>query len=144
MTKLNLDQLAAQTAQAIVDDPTLESKAKETENLLTKALGVLQEQGVYAGMLFLYSRTSSDDIKVARVARRKLIALLTSDKLLFYNTAETPSSADSDNAQKILKFYADRVCDNLEQLLVVKDLYEQTLIYARYGAKAARKDSDNG
>ena len=36
----------------------------------------------------------------------------------------------------ILKHVADQVCEKLELLLLVKNLFEQTLIYARYGAKA--------
>jgi hypothetical protein len=30
----------------------------------------------------------------------------------------------------------DSVCNDLDKLLLVKQLWEQTLIYARYGAKA--------
>ena len=40
-------------------------------------------------------------------------------------------------AQEALKFYSDRVTAHLDTLLLVRDLYEQTLIYARYHAKAA-------
>jgi len=43
------------------------------------------------------------------------------------------------NARKpeILKHISDIVCANLDPLLLVKELYEQTLIYARYGARSA-------
>jgi len=36
----------------------------------------------------------------------------------------------------VLKFVTDQICGDLNRLLLVKQLWEQTLIYARYGAKA--------
>ena len=64
----NLDRLAAQTAQAIVNEGAGKDGkgAEKLENMATKALGVVQENGVYAGMLFLYSR--------GRTPRRKSFA----------------------------------------------------------------------
>lgn len=125
MKQLNLDQLAAQSAQQIVAD----GKA-DIENLITKTLGVLQEQGVYACLLFLFSRTS-DEKSLAAKARPHLYALL----------KELPAFAASDiSDQNALQFFANTVCGDLDTLLLVKDLYEQTLIYARYGAKAAGKE----
>ena len=124
MVKLNLDQRAAQYAQKIVDDGQ-----SGLENLVTKTLGVLQEQGVYACLLFLFSRTSNEK-SLAKEIRPHLYALL---KEL---PAFRESAIDDSNA---LAFFADTVCDKLDTLLLVKELYEQTLVYARYGAKAADK-----
>jgi len=124
MTKLNLDQLAAQYAQKIVAD----GKA-DIENLITKTLGVLQEQGVYACMLFLFSRTSNEK-SLAEKTRPHLYNLL---KAL-------PMFADKEiTDQNALEFFAGTVCDDLDTLLMVKEALEQMLIYARYGAKAAGK-----
>lgn len=122
MTNLNLDQLAAQYAQKIVADG-----GKEIEILITKALGVLQEQGVYACMLFLFSR-SGNEKALANKIRPHLYDLL--KKLPDFANA---SIGDNNG----LEFFANTVCDKLDTLLLVKELYEQTLIYARYGAKAA-------
>lgn len=126
MTTLNLDQLAAQYAQKIVGDT-----GKEGEILITKTLGVLQEQGVYAMMLFLFSRTGNEK-GLAEKTRPHLYTLL--KQLPKFND----SNLDDDNA---LKFFANTVCGDLDTLLLVKELYEQTLIYARYGAKAAKEES---
>lgn len=121
MKQLNLDQLAAQYAQKIVAD----GKA-DIENLITKSLGVLQEQGVYACLLFLFSRTGNEK-NLAEKTRPHLYDLL---KAL-------PVFADKEiTNQNALQFFADTVCNDLDTLLLVKELYEQTLIYARYGAKA--------
>ncbi len=124
MKQLNLDQLAAQYAQKIVADGR-----KGLENLITKTLGVLQEQGVYACLLFLFSRTSIEK-SLADTTRPHLYNLL----------KELPAFQQSEiNDQNGLQFFSDTVCSNLDTLLVVKELYEQTLIYARYGAKAEDK-----
>lgn len=130
MKALILDQLAAQYAQKIVTASLQTGSAKEIEILITKTLGVLQEQGVYACLLFLFSRTSKEK-GLAEKVRPQLYNLL---KML-------PTFTDEElTDQNALQFFADTVCDDLDTLLLVKELYEQTLIYARYGAKAARKE----
>lgn len=127
MSHLNLDQLAAQYAQKIVADC-----GDGLENLITKTLGVLQEQGVYACMLFLFSRTGNEQ-KLAKKVRSHLYDLL---KLLpVFADQEVPDNNE-------LKFFANKVCTDLDTLLLTKELYEQTLIYARYGAKAAEKSEN--
>lgn len=146
MTTLNLDQKAAQYAQDMVRKAGAE-KVKDPvgtlERLVTKTLGVLQEQGVYAIMLFLFSRTG-DEKEIAPAIRAPLLRLL-QDKA---NQHELPAFKDKEvpvddaNAQTVLPFYSDHVCEKLDTLLLVKDLYEQTLIYARYGAKAAREGAE--
>jgi hypothetical protein len=122
----NLDFLAAQTAQQIIVT-TGSFKASEVDNLATKALGVLQENGVYAAALFLYSR-SSTDAKIAPFVRQQLLGLAAQEVLI--------RPAPADQAQEALKFVTDHICNELDTLLLVKQLWEQTLIYVRYGAKA--------
>jgi len=133
---LNLDRLAAKRAQAMVEaaqQATANKKSVETlERLSTKALGVLQEQGVYAMMLFLFSR-SSDEAQIAPLIRTQLFEALRG--LPSLSRGEIPQAGT--DAQTALRFYADEVLNDLDTLLLVRDLYEQTLIYARYGAKAA-------
>jgi hypothetical protein len=142
MSKLNLDQLAAMYAQNIVNQTKeKDSKLIDTlERLITKTLGVLQEQGVYAAVLFLYSRTG-DETKVAPTIRNQFFRLL-QDKESSYEIpafkGKTVPLNDAD-AKTALFFFTEEVCNNLSTLFLVKDLYEQTLIYARYGAKAAKE-----
>ena len=159
---LNLDKLAAQQAQEMVrkvreeaereaedrgrqagkspeeierDKQVLREKRTETlERLATKTLGVLQEQGVYAMMLFLFSRTS-DEAKVAECCIRPQLYQVLKALPAFQNDADVPD--DEADAETALKFYTEKILDDLDTLLLVRDLYEQTLIYTRYGAKAA-------
>lgn len=139
----NLDYWAADAAQKIVREtsqpivPTNDSsprmpKKEEVENLVTKTLGVVQENGIYAGMLFLWSRTGKADEAIALRIRGELLALLT-DRLGI--TPADSEKADADNAETLV-YLNNRVCRELDTLVMVKQLWEQTLIYARYGAKA--------
>jgi len=133
----NLDTLAAQTAQEIVrgvipqEDTDATKKAAALDNVATKTLGVLQENGVYAATLFLYSR-SNTDAKIALFVRTRLLGLAAHEVL------NRPEPADQ--APEALKFVTDHICNDLDTLLLVKQLWEQTLIYVRYGAKARKEE----
>ncbi len=122
----NLDTLAAETAQKIIAD-TQNFKASEVENLATKALGVLQENGVYAATIYLYSRTGAD-AKIAPSVRSQALALIAAEVV----RQATPA----DRADVALRFVTDHIANDLDTLLLVKQVWEQTLIYVRYGAKA--------
>ena len=122
----NLDLHAAKAAQAIING-TKGQAATDVENLVTKALGVLQENGVYAALLYLYSRSNATEKPIAERTREELLGL--TRKLI------SPGSVPK-QAEEALKILTDEICDNLDRLLLVKQLWEQTLIYARYGAKA--------
>ena len=124
----NLDLIAAQTGQNIITGTKgKKCEATNVENLVTKALGVLQENGVYASMLYLYSRSNAIERPIAEECRSNLLLILSELNL---KVAPRP------NASIALKFLTDNVCSNLDRLLLVKQLWEQTLIYTRYGAKA--------
>lgn len=140
-TTLNIDQLAARYAQNMLSSTQNDKKSIDTLNrLVTKTLGVLQEQGVYAMMLFLFSRTG-DEKNNAPYIRKELIEMLR--KLPVFSNVDIPNSKSNDagkSDQDVLEFYSsDNVIGDIDTLFLVRDLYEQTLIYARYGAKAATK-----
>ena len=124
---LNLDRIAARYAQKIIES-TAEKKAKDVENLVTKALGVLQENGIYACILYLLSRKQEKEKEIARVVQGKLYDLAVNKLNFETGNGETP--------EEVLKFYSETVCKELEPLLLAKEVFEQTLIYARFGAKA--------
>lgn len=136
MSKIeNLDSTAAQYAQKIVNQKNI--KAKDLENQITKSLGVLQEQGIYALMLFLFAQ----DNNATKAIYENLIELLQHIDLESIDEGSWPTRNDGNeyNHQQVLKFYSDNILKGLDKLFLVRDLYEQTLIYARYGAKASGK-----
>lgn len=135
---MNLDFEAVRIAQEIIKQtneeiiPLINGHRKpsknEVENLVTKSLGVLQENGVYACMLYLYSRTNAPDKAIEKKISKLLLKLTE-------NIGKKPLP-DSATNNDVLLFLTDEICNDLDTLLFVKQLWEQTLTYARYGAKA--------
>lgn len=121
---MNLDLEAARAAQEIISGK--KQSAKDMENLITKTLGVLQENGVYACMLFLYSRTGNSD-EISKHVRQKLLQMT---ELL------EKKPVKQDKSEDVLKFLTENLCNDIDTLILTKKLWEQTLTYARYGAKA--------
>jgi hypothetical protein len=134
----NLDKLAAQHAQRIIRN-TNDRKKSDVENVLTKSLGVIQEQGIYAGMLYLLSRGDKER-PIAMAVRSELVGLLRESDLAPFGLAY---SGNLDDEQAVLDHFADRVCSaSVQTILFIKELFEQTLTYGRYGAKARLDEPD--
>ena len=116
----NLDLACAKTGQAIAEKPS-----KELEKLVTSALAVLEEQGVYA--LFLFLETRGND--AAKIIEQNLHELLKKtprqDPLLLGNGDVFTS--------------LQRMSEDLDKLLLARDLLRQALVYARYHARGPQK-----
>jgi hypothetical protein len=122
----NLDRLAAQHAQAVVKQAN-----SDIETTVNKALGVLQEDGVYACFLYLLAKEKEN----GKVVVAEMLDLL--EKLGFgWNKPKTQEGNDDLSYDAVLKHITDRVTQDLERLLLTKETLEQMLIYTRYGAKA--------
>ena len=154
--KPTLDYLAAKTAQEIAsvigvrvkNDKKVE--ANDLETLATKALGVLQSQGVYALALFLFSRSGKETDPSQMKSEERVATQLLSWLWFLRNPIQALSSLQkknkkfepdksyeeiNNNKKEMLEAFAE-LSQDLDTLLLVRDLYEQTLIYARYHAKA--------
>lgn len=133
-TTQNLDRLAAQHAQKLI------VKAKEAkdapgdmDNAVTKTLGVLQENGIYAACLFLLSRPQREQDR-ARMIVHQMLAILCD---LPFDWQMPPN----EKADTVLAFITDTVtkgegAQGTQRLVLAKETLEQMLIYARYSAKA--------
>ncbi|HXH13907.1 MAG TPA: hypothetical protein VNP04_29570 [Alphaproteobacteria bacterium] len=139
-----LDRLAAKTLQDIIDARGSASDSL-VENVATKAWGVLQEQGVYAAVLFLLSRPDTER-DIANIIVTHLLQLLGHQDLTnlgaAYPNAAITSQWVQRNKQNIFRHFAEGVNGNqgvatdLQRLMAVRSLFERTPIYVRYGAKA--------
>lgn len=135
----NLDRLAAQKAQQLIVSAQNDGeKAKDIENSATKALGVLQENGIYAAALYLMSRPG-DEQKRSRLILQTMLDLLAA---LPFGWPPTQAA----NSTTVLTLLVDQVTNaadaaGVERLLLAKDTLEQMLIYTRYSAKAWRQES---
>lgn len=122
MSMNNLDRLCAEYGYRIAVE-VYQAIGKGAENHITKSLGVLQEDGVYAFFLYQESR-GADQLKALAA------------ELL--NKAEIESFAPvSDPLEAIRK--EKGLADDLDNLLLAKRLLEQGMIYARYHAKAVEE-----
>ena len=113
----NLDLACAKMGKEIADNPS-----KELENLITSALAVLEEQGVYA--LFLFLKMQGKNLGQTICGR------------LYDFLKETPQvspllSKDGNNIFNALQ----QLGKDLDRLLLSRDLLRQTLVYARYHAR---------
>jgi len=133
--ELNLEVFAARCAQSLV---RRSPEAKNADNMATKALGVLQENGVYASALFLASR-KGDEKEQADVVLDEMLKLL--DELSQKGKFGWPEKPSVGNSEKVFQYISENIAVNLERLLLAKETLEQMLIYARYGAKAAAKEA---
>jgi len=114
---LNLDYLAAKHAQEFIQNAS--GKGSDIENEVTKALGVLQENGVYACFLYLQANKKNNSASLIEKMRELLESLGIKNK----------------SGQDELTF-AQNISADLHTLLLAREALEQMLIYARYGAKA--------
>ncbi|BAZ83734.1 hypothetical protein PN497_08995 [Sphaerospermopsis kisseleviana CS-549] len=130
----NLDRLAAQHAQSIITN-TKNQKVSDIENTVTKALGVLQEDGVYACFLYLLAKEKANGQAVVQ----EMLNLL--QKLGFEWNKPQKNGTNDLTSSVVLKHITDNVTQDLERLLLTKEILEQMLIYARYGAKARQEET---
>lgn len=116
----NLDLACARTGQAIAEKPS-----KELEKLVTSALAVLEEQGVYALFLFLKTRGG----KAAPTIEQKVREFLKT----------TPQRAPLLSGDGDVFALLQSMSEDLDKLLLARDLIRQALVYARYHARVPQK-----
>lgn len=126
---MNLDFLCMKTAQGMV---ACEGKAGDKENVATKSLGVLLENGPYGLMLYLETYSWQKDI--AKHYRDKLLSLCEEERIHAYLNSgnKVPTEGDFSAVTDWLR----SVAQDLDSYLFVKQLWQQSLTYARYHAKA--------
>jgi hypothetical protein len=122
----NLDRLCAEYGYKFAEEikETFNSDAKKAESLITKALGVLQEQGLYAFALFCESRGSTE--KEGAEKMKEITTELLKDKLGLISNGDLLEEIRKD----------DGLASRLDDLLLAIQVLEKSLIYAKYHAKA--------
>ena len=151
---INLDRIAAEASQSILNCIGVSAKsralqAKDIERLTTNALGVLQEQGLYAFFLYLLSKSGEKDEEkeleideaASCVIMTRLLSLLNQPELkhlsaAFANGWDRKSAQINNHKKELLQHVSGQIGGDLRRLLMVKTLFEKALIYTRYGAKA--------
>lgn len=121
----NLDKLCAEYGYRFADEIKKANNfdAKKAESLVTKALGVLQEQGLYAFLLFCESRGTAEKAGADKI---KEITAKLLKKLQFISGNDLLEEIRKDNG----------LASRLDDLILAIQVLEKSLIYARYHAKA--------
>ena len=138
MPGINLEQVAAAQAREAVTQAQGQSMVDTLERVATKALVVLQEQGVYALLLYLYARPKSET-ETARLVRASLFAAW---KALPDAAPEVESLSGETRALNALGVLEQHLMSDFHRLMLVRELFEQTLIYTRYAARAVKPSND--
>ncbi|MBP9217480.1 MAG: hypothetical protein KBD39_04880 [Sterolibacterium sp.] len=132
---LNLEPLAALAANEMAGhDP---AAANQAENMITKSLAILAEQGLYAFGLFLASRKRKEDQTHAMQINAEARRLLKSTRLASEEQLRAPSVPDF--YRSLSKPQGNETpAEALRRMLLTKQLLETTLTYGRYAAKALK------
>lgn len=123
MSGMNLDQLCAKYGWEIANQ-VHQAIGKQAENHITKSLGILQEDGVYAFFLYQVSRGAREKPGADKLKEQATYFLRKAGIEAFRNIGDP------------LQAVREQLANDLDQLLLAKRLLEQALIYARYHAKA--------
>jgi len=114
MTVQNLDAACAKLGAPL--------GTHDAENRITKALGVLEEQGVYALFLYLHARENKWG----------------SDALATFLGQNPTTQTALLGTNNDLFAALQQLAGDLDKLLFARDLLHRALVYARYHAKAAQ------
>lgn len=112
----NLDLKCAELGQRLA------ARSDVSETLLTDALGVLDEQGLYAAFLYLKARGGDGGQAVNEAANGFLKSLKWSNQ---------PAEQERD-----VMATTKGLSKDLDDLLLARDLVRQALVYGRYHIKA--------
>ena len=138
---MNLDALCARFGYQVIEDVAPEGQLPKRdkarlERTLTKGLGVLQEEGVYAFFLFLaYFAGQPENMGASELARRARELLKETDPALL--------TCGQDGVRGDFRALQD-LATRMDDLLLAHQLLGQMLVYARYHAKALQESQSKG
>jgi len=152
MSILNLEPICAKWGRTMIEAPTKDNSLASQENIIAKALGVLAENGLYAMGIFLFSCDKKDYGE--RALNTYLAGLWRECGLLYAEEDLVGEAATLTDVQQeefddfvfrerdtldkatMLAVIEKKIATDLPRLILAKKLAEQTMIFARYHAKA--------
>ena len=131
-----LDMKCAEYGNKIVEEIGNASEKNKIETIITKTLGVLQEDGVYAFALYSKSKSGNEttEKRTAMTIYNKSCELLKVVKIRLL----------PENCNDLISGIRENLANDLDNLFLAKELLERTLVYARYHAKALGNDTSGG
>ncbi len=126
--EINLDNIAAEIGFKLAE--VNKDNAKDFERIITKALGILVEDGLLAYAIWL---ESEDEEKIIDEIINKSYDLLKDKMGLIKN--------DYNGKDKLRKAILYEISRDIRKTLLARQLLERMLTYAKYRAKAIVKQS---
>jgi hypothetical protein len=111
-------------------------KNEKNENIIQKSLGVLQEDGVFAFILYVEAKGAfntkgpKEEEKIAGSIKLQVCNLLKEEGISLFG-----DTIDPDNQRSVIEAFKS-LGEGLDSLLLAKALIEKTLIYALYHSKS--------
>jgi len=130
-------------SQALTEIIPKKIGAKEAENVFTKTLSILQENGVYSMMLYLMAQIGGGREKdkpcCIDTAYHALRLVLQSfgEKI---NWTEKLDLSKPESRRELLKSVLENVCQDSNKTILARTVLERFLIYARFNAKALSEE----
>jgi len=118
----NIEPICAQWGRQMIDENN-DTTIGEKETIITKALCVLAENGLYAMAVFLLSSHKKE------YGQRVLTEYLAG---LWHDFDLCPRETDKGSMLDAVK----KITENLHELILARKTAEQALVFARYHAKA--------
>lgn len=134
---INLDYLCMKYGHEIAECKG--KKKSDKENLVTKALGVLQENGPYAMFLYLEGASKND---IAGYCKKILLNLFRKEQQLADCIKSEATIPPKDDKFPNIMAWLRKVSADVDSLFFIKKIYQQVLIYARYHIKALEETKE--
>ena len=123
----NIDMKCAEYGHKILNEIGRPDEKNKIESTISKALGVLQEDGVYAFSVYVKAKCGNDGTE--KVTASKLLEFA-------FSLLKDPDIAIlPEESEDLLDSIRVEMADSIDKLLFAKELLERTLVYARYHAK---------
>ena len=126
--KPNLDQISAEIGFDLAEKN--KERAKEFERIVTRALGILVEDGLLAYAIWLESEEESKIIKSSFDLLKDKVGIIQKEY------------KDVKDTEKLRKAILEEITSDIQKTLLARQLLEKMLIYARYRAKALQKSGE--
>lgn len=131
-----LDMKCAEYGNKIIEGIGNAGEKNKIESMISKALGVLQEDGLYAFALYSKAKSGEENTekKTAKLLYDKTFELLKTDTIRIL----------TGDCNDLLIGIRENLSSDLDKLFLAKEILERTLVYARYHAKALGNASNAG
>lgn len=134
MSKKNLDLECAKVGKKIVEERK-EDADKKIKNVVENSLGVLQEDGIYAFYVYLFSEGAQNEKNNSYVIAKRTWNFLKEGD----NDEFGMDFVEKDfNKNRVYKDLENKVLNDLDRTFFVKEILENILVYGRYHAKALK------